>query len=106
MTESGCYNQAGQPITLEACMRALFGLGRGDNQVRYDELRVAGKRVGVSTVWLGTDHGFGLTERPLIFESLIFGGPLDETCRHYATRDEAIAGHAELVAEVLQLERG
>lgn len=98
-----CYNQAGQPITLEACMLALFGLAEGENQVCHDELRVAGERACVSTVWLGIDQGFGATERPLIFESRVFGGPLDNTCRRYATRDEAIAGHDELVAEILQL---
>lgn len=102
-----CFNQAGQPITLEACMTALFCLGDDDSlaakRVRFDELRVGGEAVDVSTVWLGIDHGFGLTEKPIIFESMVFGGPLDETCRRYCTRDEAIAGHGELVAEILQL---
>lgn len=33
--------------------------------------------VSVSTVWIGIDYGFGETERPLVFETMVFGGPLD-----------------------------
>jgi hypothetical protein len=49
--------------------------------------------VEVSTVWLGLDHGFGYTDRPLIFETMIFGGDYDEEQWRYATLDEALEGH-------------
>lgn len=49
----------------------------------------------VSTVFLCLDHGY--EGEPVLFESMIFGGPLDgEQCR-YHTWEEAEAGHAELV---------
>ena len=38
--------------------------------------------------------------RPLLFESTVFGGPLNGTQDKYATWDEAEAGHAKLVAKV------
>jgi hypothetical protein len=51
--------------------------------------------VHVSTVFLGIDHNFGLNGPPLLFETMIFGGPHDQYQDRYATRDEALAGHAK-----------
>lgn len=56
--------------------------------------------VHVSTVWIGIDHGFGQTERPLIYETMIFRpDDYDETYR-YATLADAQLGHSRLVAEL------
>jgi hypothetical protein len=46
----------------------------------------------VSTVFLGLDHSFG-DGKPLIFETMIFGGPHDQYQERYSTWDEAEAGH-------------
>jgi len=68
-----------------------------------DERRVAltdiAPGVRVSTVFLGLDHSFG-GMRPLIFETLVFGGALDQEMDRYSTRAEAIAGHERMVARV------
>lgn len=56
----------------------------------------------VSTVWMGMDHSFGRGP-PLIFETMIFGGPLDGYQDRYSTVDEARAGHIEALAKVLAL---
>ena len=53
--------------------------------------------ITVSTVWLGIDHQYGAGP-PLIFETMIFGGPLDEEQWRYSTENSAIAGHAAAVA--------
>lgn len=56
--------------------------------------------VRVSTVFLGVDHGFGSSSRPVLFETMIFAPEhpsLDTTCRRYATWDEAERGHAACV---------
>lgn len=50
----------------------------------------------VSTVFLGLDHNYGRGD-PLIFETMIFGGPLDNATYRYSTWVQAEAGHAELV---------
>ena len=66
--------------------------------------RVAATDVGevrVSTVFLGIDHGHGMTDEPLLFETMVFGGPHDGEMDRYATWDEAMAGHAAMVAKVL-----
>lgn len=46
----------------------------------------------VSTVFLGIDHAFG-GGQPLLFETMVFGGPLDEEQRRCSTWEEAEAMH-------------
>jgi hypothetical protein len=50
--------------------------------------------VEVSTVFLGLDHSFG-RGRPLIYETMIFGGKYDDYQDRYSTKEEAVAGHAQ-----------
>jgi hypothetical protein len=49
--------------------------------------------ITVSTVWLGLDHNFGSGGPPLIYETMIFGGPHDDWQWRYTTREQAEAGH-------------
>src|SRR4249920_1935701 len=77
-----------------------------------DYRRVAWDEVGpyvVSTVWLGIDYGFGRTEVPLIFETMVFdtrrqietpSGPVNESaeCWRWPTEMAARAGHDQAVA--------
>ena len=48
----------------------------------------------VSTVFLGLDHSF-TDGPPLLWETLIFGGPHDGEMWRYASRAAALAGHAQ-----------
>lgn len=54
--------------------------------------------VAVSTVFLGTDHRFTEDGPPLIFETMIFGGPEDQYTDRCSTWDEAVAMHAKACA--------
>lgn len=54
----------------------------------------------ISTVFLGLDHSFG-DGPPLLFETMVFGGPMADEMERYATYDEAEAGHAAMVAKVI-----
>jgi hypothetical protein len=58
-----------------------------------------GPRGTVSTVFLGVDHNFGGREGepPILWETMIFGGPLHGTMRRYPNREEALAGHFALI---------
>lgn len=58
-----------------------------------------GEGAAVSTVFLGLDHSFS-DGVPLIFETLVFGGPLDGEMERYSTWDQAEAGHAAMVHRV------
>ena len=56
--------------------------------------------IRISTVFLSIDHNFSKMGPPLLFESMVFGGALDEAQERYATWDEATAGHERLVKQV------
>lgn len=67
-------------------------------------IRVARTDVGascVSTVWLGLDCNFTGIGAPVIFETMIFGGPSDEYQERYTTELDAMRGHLRIV-ETLQ----
>lgn len=59
-----------------------------------------GTAIQVSTVFLGVDHNYGFEaeSRPILFETMIFGGEHDEAQARYCTWDEAEAGHKQAVA--------
>lgn len=65
-----------------------------DRQVARTELPDS---VTVSTVFLGLDHSFE-PGKVLLFETMIFGGPLDETQCRYETREQALKGHEYYVS--------
>lgn len=50
--------------------------------------------VKVSTVFLGLDHNWG-DGPPVLWETMIFGGPHDEYQERYTSHDEAVAGHTK-----------
>lgn len=54
----------------------------------------------VSTVFLCIDHGFNPAKPPVVFESLIFEGPLHDWMNRYSTWADAEAGHEEMVKAV------
>jgi hypothetical protein len=94
------FDWQGNPISREEWAR-LFEDERHIAEDEIDDVRV-------STVWIGLDHRFLDDGPPLIFETMIFGGSLDEYCWRYATEREAREGHAravELVALGLRVDR-
>jgi hypothetical protein len=59
----------------------------------------------VSTVFLGLDHAWG-GGKPVLWETLVFGGPLDGEMRRYTSKKDAARGHAEMVARVRAAQAG
>jgi len=57
----------------------------------------------VSTIFLGIDHSFNEGGKPILFETMVFPPTEDgkkgaeEEMKRYATWDEAIQGHKDLV---------
>lgn len=80
-----------------------------DEWAKWYETSGDARRVGldmlpnckVSTVFLALDHSFsngrGL---PILFETMVFGGPLDGEQERYSFWDEAEAGHKAMVERV------
>ena len=60
--------------------------------------------VVVSTVFLGLNHNLGTKGLPILFETLVFGGPLDGEMIRSATWKDAIAEHEAMVKRVLERE--
>lgn len=50
----------------------------------------------VSTVFLGIDPNVHQGP-PLVFETMVFGGPDDQSCERYATKADAVEGHDAIV---------
>lgn len=63
-------------------------------------------RIRVSTVFLGLDHGGHpvITAKPLVFETMVFRGKMDQYQMRYYEYDDAMAGHDEIVRMVLDAE--
>ena len=65
-----------------------------------DEM-IAGVRV--STVFLGLDHCFFDDGPPLLFETMVFGGALDQEMERCSTWEQAEQMHKRMVARVEKL---
>jgi hypothetical protein len=86
----------GEPIAEPDLLTWAKALESQNRQVARDEIG----DVRVSTVFLGLDHSFGLDGPPILWETMIFGGPHDQYQERYSTRANAIAGHARALALV------
>lgn len=77
-----------------------------------DPRRIIGKdRVDgweVSTVFLILDHGWGTDGPPVLYETMVFCplGHATYDAERWTTREQAIAGHDQILAAVRDGERG
>ena len=56
--------------------------------------------VSVSTVFLGSDHSYH-DGPPVLWETMVFGGPHNEWCQRYTSHADALAGHKAAVEKFL-----
>jgi len=54
----------------------------------------------VSTVFLALDHNYSDEGPPILFETMVFGGELDDEMERCSTWDEAVAMHYTMVKRV------
>lgn len=69
----------------------------GKHRLAHSELVRNGNKCYVSTVFLGLDHA--ISGPPILFETMVFNGPMDGHQIRYHTREEALAGHWEVVRQ-------
>ncbi len=107
INEKYILNQHHEPVVVKDLM--LWAAAFEDNDKRIvrqntvtelGELVSPFKSVFVSTVFLGLDHNFMGEGPPIVFETMVFGGPFNHTMWRYATWDEAVKGHEQLVKMV------
>lgn len=93
---NGYFDRDGKPLSLDRVASKMEDPGYRVLAIE----KVGGYRA--STVWLGLDHRLpGLGDgAPLIFETTVFEGDgfHDRYCDRYATEEQALAGHAAVVA--------
>jgi hypothetical protein len=73
------------------------GVLEQERHVDYTDL---GKLGRVSTVFLALNHAFR-PGPPILFETMIFGGPMDQYMDRYYTEEEARKGHAFAVQALM-----
>ena len=111
---------AGNPIPEPDLLTWARWFETADRHLAVDEVGI----YRVSTIFLGLDHGFpGMGGPPVLWETILFGGEVElgevvlptgtiipsrkvhETLeqQRYRSREAALAGHAELVAQAHRL---
>lgn len=91
---------AHEPVAIQDLRAWARWLDGADRTV--DATTVGG--VVISTVFLAFDYPATPDEPLALFETIVSGGRLDEAAAKYATWDEAVAGHTQMVARVQQAE--
>ena len=82
-----------QPVAVDL---ATWGKWFAANN-RIIEVTEINSEIDVSTVFIGVDHRLVGKGPPLLFETMIFGGPMDQEYWRYASWDDACVGHAVAV---------
>lgn len=89
---SDCYilNAEGEPEESHDVRVWAKWFGNNDNR-RLAATELPGN-VRVSTVFLGIDHSWE-SGPPVLWETMIFGGPHNDYQRRYSSRAAAVVGH-------------
>ena len=67
-----------------------------ENEVKRIVMQQQIDEVRISTVFLGLDHSFPRDDtKPLLWETMIFGGEHDQYQERYYSFDDALDGHFE-----------
>jgi hypothetical protein len=93
-------DEDGNPRREKNFLKWALWLGNHDRKVKKDFICVDGEAVEVSTIYLGLDqrNPFNHPSKPLLWETMIFGGERGGYCDRYASRADALAGHAVALA--------
>jgi hypothetical protein len=84
-----------RPVPLES-----FPFIFQDKETRRVAFTEISKDIEVSTVFIGIDHSHGNSEKPILFETLVFGGEMDGVMRRYSSWFEAEQGHQLIVDKI------
>jgi len=90
---TGCYirrNGLVVPATVDEWAESFAT----DDRI-VDETYIRGIRI--STVFLGIDYNFSCVGLPILYETMVFGGTLDQRCERYCSETEAKIGHRRWV---------
>ena len=75
----------------------------GSRKVRADQYLSGTDEILVSTTFLrGINHRWVDEAEPLLFETMVFGGTMDQAQWRYSTWEKAEAGHQEVLDQLLR----
>lgn len=75
----------------------------GVRSVKADEFLSGTEEILVSTTFLmGINHRWMDGTEPLLFETMVFGGTMDQSQWRYSTWEQAEAGHQEVLAQLFR----
>lgn len=91
--------QAGIPIPTNDMEAWSMFMGSGERVLKTTDVFTPGaETVRVSTVFLGLDHNFFGGGPPILWETMVFGGPHDTAQRRYSSAKDALEGHQKTVS--------
>lgn len=91
-------DENGNPQRAKSLLSWAEWMQKADRKIALTQIA----NVRVSTVFLGLDYNHAMTEitgkrHTSLFETMVFGGIHDHLIRRYATREDAIEGHRQIV---------
>ena len=101
MSDKYILNANGEPEPCEDLIEWAMFMEHGNRTVARDRDETQGPDGPyVSTVFLGFDMGLLPGRPPVLFETMVFGGPLHHHQRRYSTLQDALAGHQAVCRDV------
>ncbi len=96
-------NAAGEPEQCHDLLAWAEWMAHADRHVSQDlDEGVGATRVSVSTIFLGVNYRHFGEGPPILWETMVFGGPLDLVGDRYTSREAAALGHQAMCARVMQ----
>lgn len=92
------YGPDGKPISQEEAVK--YWADPELRRVAHSTITTENGEIEISTVFLIIDHSFGHGP-PVLWETMIFGGPLDEDQGRYTSAEDALVGHHRWVTLIL-----
>ena len=86
----------GEPVPCADVLEWADWFETADRQVASTEVGDA----RISTVFLGLDHNYRAVGRPILWETMVFGGLFNGEQDRYETHEQARCGHDAMVAKV------
>lgn len=99
MSDLYILDENGNPLRTESIQEwGAFFEDRNKRRVALDVFEQDGQDITVSTVFLGMDHSWSPKPHdPVLWETMIFGGPRSEWQDRYTSKGAALEGHQRAV---------
>ena len=99
-TDRYILDEHGSPVRCPNLITWALWMETAERRISQDiDESPNGPKVRVSTVFLGLDYRFG-EGPPLLWETMVFGGPLDQEMDRYSSLEAAMRGHQKMCERV------